>query len=358
MTHDMMRYVFLMVATWLLSGQAQVTDASDPADRRVEPRRIILDTDPGGDDALALLWLQSLAKQGVVEIVAVTTVAGNVNGEYTFANASRTLSLGGFEEVEVGRCVRVGAKAEDASHIHGSDGLGGLSRTLPAPRHSFARARAAHEIIIDKLAAEPGEITLVAIGPLTNLAAAEDKCPGILAKAKEIVVMGGVFRREGNITAQAEFNIWYDPPSAARVFASRNDLVVLPLDVTQQVTFTEDRARDLRRAAPDDRIAKFIDGLCRSMTATSMSYRATKGIRGFHVHDATTLAYLFYPETLLLRRAQIHVETEGEWTRGQTIFDDRHLAKTTTNAWVAMQVDAANLLAIMTEDLKTLIDVE
>ena len=105
-----------------------------------------------------------------------------------------------------------------------------------------------------------------------------------------------------------------------------------------------------------DPVARFIDDLCRSMTRTSLSYRQTGGVRGFHVHDATTLAYLFYPETLMLRRAQVHVETEGESTRGQTIFDDRHVAKKATNAWVALQVDADNLLAIMAEDLKVLFD--
>ena len=85
-----------------------------------------------------------------------------------------------------------------------------------------------------------------------------------------------------------------------------------------------------------------------------MGYRGTEGVQGFHVHDAATLAYLFYPETLLFRRAEVRVETRGEWTRGQTMFDDRHLAKTVANAWVAMEVDAVNLLAILLEDLKVL----
>ena len=85
-----------------------------------------------------------------------------------------------------------------------------------------------------------------------------------------------------------------------------------------------------------------------------MGYKATDGIRGFHVHDASTLAYLFYPETLLFRRARVRVETQGQWTRGQTVFDDRHVAKTEANAWVALEVDSVNLLAILSEDLKLL----
>ncbi|MHC4403017.1 MAG: nucleoside hydrolase, partial [Planctomycetota bacterium] len=296
--------------------------------------------------------------QGHAEIVAVTTVDGNVQGRYTFANASKTLALGGFGHVEVGRSVSTQKQTEDAAHIHGADGIGNLSQTLPAPRHELSKARDADDVIIGALCAAPGEITLVAVGPLTNLAAAEEKSPGVLAKAREVVVMGGAFRRKGNVTSHAEFNVRYDPEAAQKVFASRDDVVVLPLDVTEQITFTVESASAISRASPDGRMARFIVELCRFMSKTSMSYRATGGIRGFHVHDAATIAYLFYPETLLLRRARVRVETQGEWTRGQTVFDDRHLPKTEVNAWVAVRVDAVNLLAILAEDLKLLTGAE
>jgi inosine-uridine nucleoside N-ribohydrolase len=323
-------------------------------DRRV-PRRILLDADPGGDDVIALLWLQSLAKQGLAEIVAVTTVDGNVRNRYTFANASQTLALGGFDQVEVGRAQPGPEAAPDAAHIHGADGIGNLSQTLPASRHELGKARFGWEIIIEKLNAAPGEITLVAIGPLTNLAAAEAKSPGVLAKAKELILMGGAFRCRGNITSQAEFNVHYDPEAARRVFAARDDIIVLPLDVTQQITLTTPLADEIAKTAPESPIARFVVALSQFMSKTSMGYRDTQGIRGFHVHDAATLAYLFYPETLLLRRAEVRVETKGEWTRGQTVFDDRHLPKIEANAWVAMQVDAVNLLAVLAEDLKVLV---
>jgi len=347
--------VLIGIGVVLFSGRPK-TNADDPPERRSEPRKVLLDTDPGGDDVFAMLWLQSLAKQGLVEIVAVTTASGNVNGEYTFANASRTLTLGGFDEVEVGRGVSVAEPKNDAAYIHGSDGMGGLSQRLPEPRHRLREARYSDEIILDRLNAAPGQITLIAIGPLTNLAAAEDNSPGVLAKAREVIVMGGAFRREGNVTPKAEFNIGYDPQAAATVFASRKDIVVLPLDVTQQMTFREDLARDLRRAAPNSHVARFVDDLCRSLTKAAMGYRETNGVRGFHVHDAATLAYLCYPETLLFRRAHVRIETQGQWTRGQTVFDDRHVAKTMANAWVAVQVDAVNVLAILAEDLNVLID--
>ncbi len=351
----------IILATWMVghsTGRAQTAVAGDAeGDRRV-PRPILLDTDPGGDDVVALLWLQSLAEQGVAEIVAVTTVGGNVHERNTFANASKMLALGGFDSVEVGRSAPLQDASDDASHIHGADGMGNLSQTLPPAKHKFDDARFAHDIIIEKLDAATGQITLVAVGPLTNLAAAEEKSPGILAKAKEIVVMGGAFRCRGNITSQAEFNIHYDPEAAQTVFAARDDIVVLPLDVTQQITFTTQHAVQVAYAERSSEIGHLLVELTRFMSKTSMGFRATQGVRGFHVHDAATLAYLFYPETLSLRRAMVRVETAGQWTRGQTLFDDRHGPKQQANAWVALEVDDVNFLAILAEDLKELMRAE
>jgi inosine-uridine nucleoside N-ribohydrolase len=286
--------------------------------------------------------------------VAVTTVGGNVPAELTFANACRLLALGGFPQVEVGRCAGHQAKGQDAAHIHGTDGMGNLSQTLPESRYPWEKARSAEDIITEKLSAAPGEISLVAVGPLSNLAAAEDKHPGTLAKAKEVVIMGGSFLRPGNITSHAEFNVACNPEAAAKVFASRGDIVVLPLDVTQQVTFTEEMAGSISQAAGTSRTARFVADLCRFLIKTTLRYHDGAGTCGFHVHDAATLAYLFYPETLWMQRATVHVETQGEWTRGQTVFDQRHLPKCAANAWVALRVDTVNLLGSLTEDLKRL----
>lgn len=349
-----LRCLFPIVGYSVLVSQFLAAVASHAAEAQSKPVQVLLDTDPGADDVFALLWLQALARQGLAEIVAVTTVEGNVNAQYTFTNAGQALVLGGFEDVEVGRSVVARSQTEDAAHIHGADGMGNLSSTLPEPRHQLSDARRADQIIIDKLEAAPGEVTLVAVGPLTNLAAAEERSPGILAKAKEIVVMGGAFRQRGNVTSHAEFNIHYDPEAAEKVIASRDDIVVIPLDVTQQITLTGEHARAMYQSVPDSPVMQLVLKLCAFMTKTSLSYRDTEGVHGFHVHDAATLAYLFYPETLLLRRARIGVETQGRLTRGQTVFDDRHVAKAAANAWVAMKVDAVSLLAIMAEDLKAL----
>ncbi|MBW4537505.1 MAG: nucleoside hydrolase [Myxacorys chilensis ATA2-1-KO14] len=324
-------------------------------------RKIVVDTDPGGDDAFALFWLQSLAKRGLAEIIAITTAEGNVSAQQTFQSAGQLLHLGGFDAVEVGRGVRRAVEdIADAAYIHGADGMGNLSHTLPVSGRSFATARDSDDILIEKLQAMPGEITIVAIAPLTNLASAEKKSPGILKRAKEIVIMGGAFQTHGNVTSQAEFNIAFDPEAAQIVFASRADLVVIPLDVTHHLIFTPEMAAQLQRhwenATPkllhSSQLTHFIVALCDFMTRTSLTYRETRGVQGFLVHDAATLAYLFYPETLTFRRAQVDIETEGRWTRGKTIIDSRHSTKFSANAWIATMVDCVSVLAAMLEDLK------
>lgn len=319
--------------------------------------KIILDTDPGGDDSFALLWLLSLVKQGFAELLAVTTVDGNVHAKYTFVGASKLLKLAGFSSIEVGKGVIGGSLCdlEDAGGIHGADGMGNLSHTLPEIDVSYEKAAYSDDILIEKLQANPGEITVIAIAPLTNLASAEKKHPGILKNAKEIIIMGGAFNVPGNIAPEAEFNIAYDVEAAAKVFASRDDIIVIPIDVTEQLIFTNEMAKEIIQINPENAISKFIVSLSKFMTQTALAFRETQGKKGFLVHDAATLAYLFYPETLLFRRANVMIETKGEWTKGKTLFDRRNKTKVGVNAWVAMEVDSINLLAVMIEDLKILI---
>ncbi|MEB3233737.1 MAG: nucleoside hydrolase [Leptolyngbyaceae bacterium] len=319
------------------------------------PRQIILDTDPGGDDIFALLWLQSLMCQGHADLIAVTTTVGNVGGDRTFASASQVLRLGNLPHIEVGRGVAPpDHEIADAAHIHGTDGMGNLSTTLAPPTHDYSTARGSDDIIIDHLQTHPGQITLIAIGPLTNLAAAETKVPGILKQAKEIVIMGGAFHCRGNVTSHAEFNIHFNPTAAAIVFNSGADIVVLPMDVSTQLVFTAEMAQMAVRSDPTSPLATFLTQLCAFMTNTSLGYRETDGVRGFLVHDAATVAYLFYPETLMLRRAWVQVETQGTWTQGQTLIDRRHRPTLATNAWVALQVEAIALFTSFVEDLNTL----
>ncbi len=317
--------------------------------------KIILDTDPGGDDIFAFLWLLSLVKQRSTELIAITTADGNVAANQTFISASQLLTLMELNAIEVGRGVPINA-SENAAHIHGADGMGNLSHTLPSAAHSFDAARFSDDIILDALNAHPGEITLVAIAPLTNLASAETKQPGILKKAKEIVIMGGAFYCPGNITPHAEFNIWFNSHAAKIVFNSRNDLVILPLDVTTKLIFTREMAQTVSQINPNNKLSTFLMQLCEFMTSTALKYRETKGISGFLVHDAAAIAYLFYPETLMLRRSCVRVETKGEWTIGQTLIEDLRSINAESNAWVALQIDQTRFFTHFIEDLKTLIE--
>jgi inosine-uridine nucleoside N-ribohydrolase len=318
--------------------------------------KLILDTDPGGDDTFALFWLLSLVKQGFAELVAVTAADGNVAAKRTFLSASQLLGLVGFESIEVGRGVLTKVEpSENAAHIHGADGMGNLSHTLPEATHAIDSARYSDEIIVDRLSAAPGEITLVAIGPLTNLAAAEERSPGILKQAKEIVIMGGAFRCPGNVTPHAEFNIWFNPEAAQVVFNSRDDIVVMPLDVTRHLILTRDIIQAVNPSHSTNKLSQFLTQLCDFMISTALGYRETHGTPGFLVHDAATLGYLFYPETLMLQRATVQVETKGEWTRGQTLTDRRNHLQSGANAWIALQVNQADFFANFIEDLKYLI---
>lgn len=316
--------------------------------------KIIFDTDPGGDDAFALLWLLSLQKQQLLDLIAVTTAEGNINSKLTFTNASKILSLAGFEQIELAKGVTVkNPQAADASYIHGTDGMGNISNQLPAAKHDFDKAVYSDDLIIDKLNAYPGEITILAVGPLTNLATAETKSPGILKKAKEVVIMGGAFKVPGNVTPHAEFNIYYNPEAAAKVFASCNNLVVLSLDITEKLLFTPEMAKDIMSSSQNN-LTQFISDLCNFMTEANLRYRQTRGMKGFLVHDGATVAYLFYPETLLFCRAKVDIETQGKHTLGKTFFDERFTPKTDANAWVALEVDEEGLLASLLEDIKFL----
>lgn len=167
--------------------------------------------------------------------------------------------------------------------------------------------------------------------------------------------MGGAFLDCGNVTPEAEFNMAYDPEAAQLVFDRCQQLVIIPLDVTHQLIFTPELANQIYAVNPDSPIAKFVVDLCQFMVGTALAFRETNGVSGFLVHDAATLAYLFHPETLLFQRAQIQIETQSELTRGKTLFDRRHRTKLDANAWVALEVDAANLLAAMVADLKLLV---
>jgi purine nucleosidase len=282
---------------------------------------ILLDTDPGVDDALALLLALASPE---LELVAVTTVAGNVGLEATTRNALLLLDLGGRPEVPVhpGEVPAAGPSSVTAADVHGEDGLGGITRLQDARGHArypVPRGRPEPTPAVDAILAHarsrPQEITLVAVGPLTNVARAAERDSDGLRRLRGIVCMGGAFRAPGNITPAAEFNIYVDPDAAQTVLNTGVPLQFVPLDVTHRVLI---RPEDLE-AAPHPRQA-----LLRDLLAYTFEFYVQRcGYSGCHLHDPLAIAALLWPELFQFEEAFVEVETMGEVTRGMTLADLR-----------------------------------
>ncbi len=196
---------------------------------------VLMDCDPGNDDIFAILWAMIAHQHDYIDLKGVTTLGGNVSADLTYRNVLRMRDFAGID-VPVGKDLRPVEGAGDASHIHGADGIGGLSSMLPEVQEP-SQTLDSVQMIIDELHANEGLLTLLVTGPMTNLAAAEAREPGILQKAKYIIAMGGSFHEGGNVTPTSEFNIWYDAESAEKVFQSTDNIVLIPLDVTQSFVF-------------------------------------------------------------------------------------------------------------------------
>lgn len=297
---------------------------------------MIIDCDPGHDDAVALLL--ALASQEV-ELVAVTTVHGNQTLDKTTANALRVLELAARGDVPVAAgadrpLVRDLAVAAD---VHGERGLDGPS--LPPPR-GRPLARHAVDLLAEKLG--PG-VTLVATGPLTNVALLLERG----ARPGRLVLMGGAIGR-GNVTPAAEFNIWADPEAAAQVFSAGLDLTMVGLDVTHQALVTPDRRERLRSAGRVGRVvAELLDFFARFHSAT---YRWP----GPPVHDAVAVAEVIRPGLLELVEGHVAVETTSELCRGRTAVDLYRRTGARPNAKVAVGIDVEGFLDLLEERLASL----
>jgi purine nucleosidase len=297
---------------------------SAPPPSQAAPRKVILDCDPGIDDAFAIAF--GCGHPGL-ELCGVTTVAGNVGLDRTTGNALAVLEFLGRKEVPVaaGSPVPLLRPFTDAHDVHGEAGLGAAS--LPAPRGQPVAAHAV-DFLIERIAAAPGEVTLIATGPLTNIALAVRRHPPLVTQVADFVIMGGSAGR-GNVTPAAEFNIWCDPEAAAIVFAAGWRVTMAGLDVTHQALATaevRDRLRPLGRLADE----LLLPGL--------RGYQSLADAAGQPVHDVCALALVAAPGLFGCRPAQVEVETQGRWTAGMTVTDfgaDAH------NALVAMSVDAA-----------------
>lgn len=272
--------------------------------------RIILDTDPGIDDALAIFLAIASPE---VQIEAITTVSGNVPVEQTTRNALTLLELAGCPDIPVARgsarpLVR---KPVDAAYVHGHNGLGDIE--LPAPKIKPV-AQHAVDLIIERIMAAPGEITLVAIGPLTNLALAVRTEPRIAQRVREVVIMGGALRVPGNTTPAAEFNIYVDPQAAYIVLHSGWPIRLVSLDVTNITCLQREQVNLLARS--DSKVTKFIQ---RMVDYYFDVFGPIYGVSAFQMHDPLALVAAFQPDLITWEASFVDVELNGSLTLGETV---------------------------------------
>ncbi|MFL5335138.1 MAG: nucleoside hydrolase [Geminicoccaceae bacterium] len=308
--------------------------------------QIIIDCDPGQDDAVALLL--ALASPREIEILAVTTVAGNVPLARTTRNAQQVLALAGRSDIPVhAGCSRpILRPLETAEYVHGETGLNGA--VLPEPAAPLAHDHGV-DVIVDEIMRRPaGTVTLCPIGPLTNVALAIIKEPAIVARLRQIVLMGGSMEL-GNVTAAAEFNIYVDPHAARVVFEAGAPLVMLGLDVTHKALVTDERLAAIQAIGTP--VARACAGL---LDFFNRYDRERYHIPGAPLHDPCVIAYLLRPELFTGRMRRVEVETEGTHTSGRTVVDWWRRSDRPANALVINNVDSDGFFALLNESLARL----
>lgn len=293
-------------------------------------RKVIIDCDPGIDDAVALTMALFDPR---LEVVAVTAVAGNVPAKHATLNVQALI-----EQLDPPRFPRIGAATPpddapslDARHIHGEDGLGNAG--LNVSQH--ARQHPSVKLICDEVRAAPGEVTLLCLGPLTNIASAIQRDPGIIPQMGRLVIMGGAVHARGNVTPCSEFNIFCDPRSAREVFRSTTTKTLVPLDATDQVIWDLELIQQL--PPESSRAGKLLHCI---IPFLFRAYRREFGQECIHIHDAVALAAVLHPELFTTHELHGDVELRGELTTGMTVFDRRPQARSHGNTEVALELDA------------------
>ncbi len=308
------------------------------------PRKIIIDTDPGQDDAVAILL--AMASPDEIEILGITAVAGNVPLPLTERNARIICELAGRPQTRVfaGCAAPLHRKLVTAEHVHGKTGLDGPQLADPVMPLQDAHAV---DFIIDTLRREaPHSVTLCPLGPLTNIAAAFLKAPDIIPRLAEIVLMGGAYFEVGNITPAAEFNIYVDPEAADIVFKSGVPLVVMPLDVTHKALTSRAWVEEMRALATPvgQAVASWTDFFERFDTAKY-------GSDGAPLHDPCVIAYLIDPTLFTGRHINVEIETGSELTLGMTVADWWRVTGREPNAMFMGSVDRDGFYRLLTERL-------
>jgi len=309
-------------------------------------RKIIIDTDPGQDDAVAILLALASPE---LEVLGIVAVAGNVGLHHNANNALKIVELANRTDVPVyAGCSRpMRRHLVTAEHVHGETGLNGPD--LPEPQTPLQAQHGVDYIIDTLMAAEPKTITLCTLGPLTNIAMALVKQPAIADRIVEIVMMGGAYFEVGNITPAAEFNIYVDPEAADVVMRSGIPMVMMPLDVTHQIQSTPERLNAIKALGNKAGTAVY------EMLSFSESFDLQKyGWEGAPLHDPTVIAYLLQPDLFEGRHCNVTIETASELTVGMTVADYWHVTGKVKNVQYMRNGDAVGFHALLLERLARL----
>jgi purine nucleosidase len=311
------------------------------------PRRIIIDTDPGQDDAFAILL--ALGSPEELEVVGVTAVAGNVPLARTEENARKVLALGGRSDIPAyAGCSRpMVRKLFTAEYVHGDSGLDGCD--LPTPTVPL-RPQHGVDFLIDTLMAAPeGDITVCTLGPMTNLAMAMVKEPRIVPRIREVVLMGGGYFEGGNTTPAAEFNIFVDPHAAHVVFTSGAPVTMAPIDLTYKALMTPEWLASLRALGTETAVQ------AAGMAEFYQDFGNKKfGTDRYPLHDPCVIGYLLRPDIFHGKRCHVTIELVSPDTIGMTVVDWWNVTKRPPNVLVLRDLDNPAFYALMLERLARL----
>ncbi|REK77514.1 nucleoside hydrolase [Paenibacillus paeoniae] len=307
---------------------------------KAEVKKIIIDCDPGHDDAIAILLAGADPR---VDLIGITTVAGNAEVDKTTVNALKVCEIAGLMDTPVakGASLPLVRKRETAADIHGDSGMDGP--LLPMPTKAIADEHAV-DFIIRELLASDGDITLVPTGPLTNIAMAMRKEPAIIPKIREIVLMGG--GTLGNWTPAAEFNIFVDAEAAKVVFESGVPLTMFGLDLTHKAQATPEIQERIKRI--NHSVSDFVVELLQFFMQT---YKEVFGFEGAPIHDACCVAYCIDPSIFTYRKLHVDIETKGEYSYGMTVIDMLGVTGKEPNVNVALDLDQDKFWELMIETL-------
>ncbi len=308
---------------------------------------VIIDTDPSPDDAVA--FLMAIASPEELEVLAITTVAGNVPVSLTTKNALKALELARRTEVPVyaGAAAPLVRPLVTAEHVHGRTGFDGYD--LPDPTTQPARGFAP-DAIVDLVMSRPaGEVTLCCLAPLTNIALALAREPRLAGHLREIVMMGGAFSEGGNVTPAAEFNVYVDPEAAARVLHCGAPITMIPLDCTHRALTTQPRLEKLRAIG-----TPLAEAFYHLLEFNKRFDQQKYGWDGGPLHDATVTAWLLAPEIFSGKRVYIDVEHSSPLTLGVTVVDYWNVTRRPPNVLLLRDLDADAYFELVIERLARL----